>query len=256
MTLLGSFVRLFLATNPFIDSYIQSDWFGRWIFIGLLFLSLLSWSLLIYKTWVLNQVKKKCSVLKESFSEKEPLKLQFKRPIKGEMLEVPHPLFEIYKAFKAKALIIINRNHFFLGGERLFSPEDMEFLESDLFMTARSQMKVLESHVFILSTVVTLGPFIGLLGTVWGILVSFTKVKGGALSGGSEGMLAGLSLALTTTVIGLLVAIPALIGYSYLRSFLKDLRGEMESFSHRLISSLQLTLSKGEHVKEKTFTPE
>ena len=49
----------------------------------------------------------------DQFSDKDPLGLQFTRPQKGRLLEVPHPFFEIYKALKQKTLQIIGRNHFF-----------------------------------------------------------------------------------------------------------------------------------------------
>lgn len=235
------------AGNPFINAYLQSDWFGKGVFWGLIILSGISWTVLVHKGWVLFQVRKLSREFLSLFSEKEPLSLQFTRPMKGHILDVPHPFFEIYKSFKMKALAIINRNHFFLSGNVAFSGADLDLLESEMYVAMGLQMKKLEKHLFLLPTIATLGPFVGLLGTVWGILLSFSHMQGKSLMGGSEGMLTGLSLALATTVIGLLIAIPALVGNNCLKAALREQRREMEGFSHILLSSIELHYQKGEH---------
>lgn len=238
------------AGNPFISAYLQSDWFGKGIFWGLFILSGISWTVLIHKGWVLFQVRKLSREFISLFSEKEPLSLQFTRPMRGRLLEVPHPLFEIYKSFKIKALAIINRNHFFLSGNVSFAPMDLELLEAEMHVSIGQQMKKLDQFLFVLPTVITLGPFIGLLGTVWGILLSFSSMQGKASSGGSEGMLVGLSLALATTVIGLVVVIPAVVGYNYLKNALREQRRDMEDFSHLLLASIELHYQKGDHAAQ------
>ena len=96
---------------------------------------------------------------------------------------------------------------------------------------------------------VTLAPFLGLLGTVWGILLTFSQIEAKGMSGSNTGMLAGLSLALATTVVGLLVAIPALVGYNYLRNWLREYRREAEEFSHLLLTSVELQYRKPQDAK-------
>ena len=91
-----------------------------------------------------------------------------------------------------------------------------------------------------LSTIVTLAPFLGLLGTVWGILVAFNELQGGASLGSSTALLGGLSTALTTTVLGLLIAIPALIGYNYLKNAIRSYEKEMEDFGGYLTAQVEL----------------
>lgn len=236
--------------NPFINAYLQSDLFGKGVFAGLFILSAISWTLLLHKGWVLFQVRKLSTQFISIFSEKEPLNLQFSRPMKGHLLEVPHPFFEIYKSFKMKALAIISRNHFFLAGNVSFSRGDLDLLESEMYVSIGLQMKKLEKHLYILPTIATLGPFIGLLGTVWGILLSFSHMQGKSLVGGTEGMLGGLSLALATTVLGLLIAIPALIGNNYLKAALREQRREMEGFSHTLLSAIEIHYRLGEHATQ------
>lgn len=239
-------MSIFAAGNPFVSAYLQTDWFGKGIFWLLFTLSGITWTILVHKGWVFFHVRRLTKDLLSQFSTEDPLSLQFSRPMRGVFLEIPHPFFEIYKSFKAKALAIISRNHLFMIGAS-FSTTDLDLLESEMFNSVNKQIKKLEKHLYILPTIVTLGPFIGLLGTVWGILLSFSHMSTRV---GNEGMLAGLSLALATTVIGLVVAIPALIGNNYFKNALRVSRQEMEDFSHQLLSSIEIHYVRGEHAKE------
>jgi len=242
---------LLLATgNPFISAYVQSDWFGKGIFWALFVLSALSWTLVIHKIWIYYQVRRLSNEFSSLFSEKEPLGLQFTR-IKGRLLEVPHPFFEIYKALKQKTLQVINRNHFFApNAENILSEADLGLIDSQVQSALATQHKLLEKNLFVLSTVVTLGPFLGLLGTVWGILLTFSQLHSRGISSNNAAMLAGLSLALATTVIGLVVAIPALIGYNYLKNAGREYRRDMEDFSQLLLTSLELQYRKPDHAQK------
>lgn len=235
---------VFATGNPFVTAYFQSDWFGKGIFWGLFVLSALSWTVLIHKAWIFYQVRRLSDEFVTLFSDKEPLGLQFTKP-KGQLLEVPHPFFEIYKSLKQKTLQIISRNHFFAPkGESLLSEADLGLIESQVQSALAMQNKLLEKNLFILSTIVTLGPFLGLLGTVWGILLTFMELNSRGAASSNAAMLAGLSMALATTVIGLVVAIPALIGYNYLKNVGREYRRDMEDFSQLLLSTIELQYRK------------
>lgn len=240
-----------LATgNPFIAAYLQSDWFGKGIFWALFFVSALSWTILIHKGWIYYQVRKLSDEFSLLFSEKDPLNLQFTRP-KGHLLEVPHPFFEIYKALKQKTLQVISRNHLFApNSETVLSDSDLGLIDSSVQTTLASQQKLLEKHLFILPTIVTLGPFLGLLGTVWGILLTLSELHSRGAATSNSAMLAGLAMALATTVVGLLIAIPALVGYNYLKNAGREYRRDMENFSQLLLATLELQYRKPEHAQK------
>jgi biopolymer transport protein TolQ len=242
---------VFAAGNPFVSAYFQSDWFGKGIFWGLFILSGASWWVILHKSWIFFHVRRLSNEFKELFSDKDPLGLQWNRPLRGKMLEVPHPFFEVYKSMKQSALQVINRNHFFAPGqETRLSEADLDLIESQVHAAVASQSKKLEKHLFILSTIVTLAPFLGLLGTVWGILLTFSQIQEkGHAAASNASMLSGLSLALATTVIGLVVAIPALVGYNYLRNAGREYRRDMEDYSHLLLTSVELHYRKPEHAK-------
>jgi len=237
------------AGNPFISAYVQSDWFGKGIFWGLFLLSILSWSVIAHKGWIFFHIQRLSSQFASLFSEKDPLGLQCNRHLKGHLLEVPHPFFEIYKALKQNTLQIIHRNHLFAPkNETTLSEADLGLIESHVYTTMASQLKRLEKHLFVLSTVVSLAPFLGLLGTVWGILLTFSQLQEKGVSNNAS-MLGGLSLALATTVLGLVVAIPALVGYNYLKNRLREYQREAEDFSHLLLTAVELHYRKPEYEK-------
>lgn len=229
-----------LAANPVLDAYGQSDFFGKIIFVSLLFLSVVTWGLLIQKWLVQKTAKKQALQLQQLVP-----KLR-KHPLGLDMTLHAGPFLEIYQALKGQTLELLNKNKQVLKEEQsiYLSSSDIDLLESRLITTISSETKKMEKNLFILSTIVSLAPFIGLLGTVWGILVTFSELQSGGGANSSAAVMGGLATALGTTVLGLIVAIPALIAYNYLRSSTAHFSAEMEDFSHLLLASVELHYRK------------
>jgi biopolymer transport protein TolQ len=230
------------AGNPFLSAYFQSDFFGKGIFWALFALSALCWVIILYKSWQFWAVRKLSANFSDQFSEKkdDPLNLQWNRPLFSRIGEVPNPLFEIYRAVKQQTLQLMSRG----GQGSTLSGADLELIESQVGAAMSTAWKKLSRHIYILSMIVTLAPFLGLLGTVWGILLTFSQLQGG-LQASNAAMLSGLSMALATTVLGLLIAIPALVGHSYLKNTERETWQEMETFSHSLLASIELQHRRG-----------
>jgi biopolymer transport protein TolQ len=96
-----------------------------------------------------------------------------------------------------------------------------------------------EDKMVILSSLVSGGPFLGLLGTVWGVMVTF----GALTEKASIAQLApGVCGALVTTTLGLLVAIPATFGYNYLLTQVKIMSTELENFASTMADRVELEL--------------
>ena len=103
---------------------------------------------------------------------------------------------------------------------------------------ARTMVKY-EEKMVLLSSLVSGGPFLGLLGTVWGVMVTF----GALTEKASIAQLApGVCGALVTTTLGLLVAIPATFGYNYLLTEVKIMTTELENFASSLADRIELEL--------------
>ncbi len=221
--------------NPFFDAYTDSDLLGKVIFVSLIALSVITWSVLIHKIWLTRQVKKNSSQFRKCFfdAKGEPLNLPT-AIVKNS--EYPNAFGIIYDVLRTKTLEIFEKN----GKDNQLFSADVALLETHATSTIGSLTKFLEKNLYILSTIVTLAPFLGLLGTVYGILTTFTELKSTTGGGGNQIILGGLSLALSTTVLGLIDAIPALIGYNYLKNMVYEFDAEMDRFATDVLSTLEL----------------
>jgi biopolymer transport protein TolQ len=239
-----------ILASTFFKAYFQSDLFGKSIFLMLFALSSLSWIILIEKLFLVRKLKKLCKnfALHVKKSKLDFFQIPLPKDIEQYAKSNMHPFFEIFLLTKEKTLEILEKNSFFQkkpdkeGG--YLSQADMGLIDSHLSAKIVGIMQQLEKNLFLLSTVVTLAPFMGLLGTVWGILLTFTGLQTSSLVSGNTAVLSGLSMALATTVVGLVVAIPALVGYNYLRNTLKEFTQEMEIFSHYLLATVEIQYRK------------
>jgi len=243
----------FASLNVFASAYSQSDFFGKLIFLGLFILSAICWIVLIYKFWMTRQVRSLSYAFEAAYEKNKDKLLSIEReqiPINSKIKNLPHPFAEVFFAIKNKTVEVLNKNLFFARktdkdfSEVYLSTEDLELIESHALTTISKQNKQLEKNLFILSTIVTLAPFLGLLGTVWGILITFGALHQGGAASSNSVILGGLSTALATTVLGLVIAIPALIAYNYLKSSTKKLSSDTEDFLYSLLSTIELQYRK------------
>ena len=243
-----------MFASVFFSAYSHSDFFGKLILFSLVSLSVISWVVLVCKMKQTKRVKAVSTSFEKAFGPNisKLLALSVEDLPAPARKETPHPFGSIFLSLKQKTLDILNKNHFFAAQEKndldksqvYLSQIDLEIIESHVLTTISSENKQLERHLFILSTTVTLAPFIGLLGTVWGILITFSELQTGASLTSSNAVLGGLATALVSTVLGLVIAIPALIAYNYLKNSLKHYSSDMEDFLYRLLSTIELQYRK------------
>lgn len=239
--------NLFICANPFFEAYLHSDFLGKTIMIGLIFLSICTWIVLSYKAWLTYKARLNSKLFNVSFQEQKMDPLDIKPPLINS--NQPNPFYALYAVLKKQTLDILNKNRLFEKKDdalTFLSASDIEFIDAQLFSTIASQIKHLEKNLFILSTIVSLAPFLGLLGTVWGILMTFSELQSTAGGATNQMVIGGLSLALATTVLGLINAIPALIGYNYLKNAIQEFETEMESFSIEILSAVEMQYRKVE----------
>ena len=111
----------------------------------------------------------------------------------------------------------------------------MEAVERSLSRASVVEMGRMERHLGILATIAAVSPFVGLLGTVWGIIYAFQGI--GATGNANLATVApGISEALVATAIGLFAAIPALMAYNFFQGQLKQWQTELDDFALEFIS--------------------
>jgi len=131
-----------------------------------------------------------------------------------------------------------------VSAEIISQPGKREAKERAMQHGMQAQVRKLESMVPVLGTVAGTAPFVGLFGTVIGIIKAFASIAANS-GGGPEVVSAGIAEALITTACGLVVAIPALIGYNYCIHMTEVLMTDVELLVFDLIEVL-CPESKGE----------
>jgi biopolymer transport protein TolQ len=115
---------------------------------------------------------------------------------------------------------------------------DIESLERALARARTMAVTEMENKVPFLATTASAAPFIGLFGTVWGIMNSFRNI--GAKGAANLATVApGIAEALVATAIGLVAAIPAVMGYNYLSRRIRVISAEMETFTNDFLNIIR-----------------
>jgi biopolymer transport protein TolQ len=194
------------------------------IVIILLFFSVVSWTIILYK-WrqlrtVENDARKFLKMARDADSFKRLTSLYADNP--------DSPFYKLLlTAYKESA-----------ARQREGANHDTLAAVSNLLnVTTSEETSKLEGQLSFLATTANTAPFIGLFGTVWGIMDSFREI--GLRGTSSLAVVApGISEALITTALGLFAAIPAVLGYNFLSSKCRGLSSKMENASARIINLL------------------
>ncbi len=153
------------------------------------------------------------------------------------------PLYRIYHSGRdAISRIIKNKNDTTSSGLRA---RELDYFKATLEKGYIQETKKLNSLILYLTLAISGGPFLGLLGTVWGVMNTFAAMAE-AGEANITAIAPGIASALTTTVFGLVVAIPALFGYNYLAGKIKDQTADLGIFIDEFI-----LLVESEHGAEK-----
>lgn len=137
----------------------------------------------------------------------------------------------------------------FAHGIRKWGKSSVE-VEQAIIDGGDRQVSQLRKHLRVLNGASTVAPLLGLLGTVVGMIESFNTIATKAAMGKSEELAAGIGLALLTTAVGLMIAIPALIMYMYLSGRVDALVIEMDGLAQDLVD-----LISAEGLAEQARTP-
>jgi len=130
------------------------------------------------------------------------------------------------------------------------SPSSFEAVKVALEEAAANQAMVLEKGMIVLSTAVAGGPFIGLLGTVWGVMSTFAGIAE-SKQASLTAMAPGVAAALVATVTGLLVAIPAMFGYNFMVTTIRHMTQELDGFATRYANQMEHTYVDNRDLEEK-----
>ena len=218
----------------FFTSVSQSGFVGQAIVVFLLFISVYSWAIIFYKNGVLRRAWRGSMEMRDRFRADPDAMV--KRHSARERFDGSPFAAVLEAALGELALLYGARGPATARGE--LSVVHVDGIERCLERAIADETIALRRHLLILATTAGAAPFVGLFGTVWGIMKAFAAMSvTGTASIGS--VAPGVSAALTTTVAGLAVAIPALIGYNYLMNRVRIITVQMENFSSEIISAVE-----------------
>lgn len=213
----------------------QAHWIVKSVMLGLLACSVWVWAIAIDKTFLYARTRRSMDRFETAFWS-------------GQSLE------ELYRTLSAKpshsmaALFVAAMREW----KRSFESQARSFaglqvrIEKVMNVTIAREVERLERRLLVLATVGSAGPFVGLFGTVWGIMLAFVN-----LSNQSDGSQLGINVvagpiaeALVATAIGLAAAIPAVVAYNFLNAKIQDLSVEMESFTNDFLNIVKRNFLK------------
>ncbi len=202
--------------------FLQADIVVKTVMVGLMFASVWSWTIIFHKRGMLGKLNRRANRFEDSFWSGEPLDKIYMRVKKSK----EDPMLRTFSAGmdEWKAGIV--------GG--LPSNKNMQVslqqrVERSMSVAIGREMNHLERGMTFLASVASSAPFIGLFGTVWGIMNSFTAIA--SSNNTSLAVVApGIAEALFATAIGLVAAIPAAIAYNVLSDRLNRYADRLEAF--------------------------
>jgi biopolymer transport protein ExbB/TolQ len=230
-----------LAAGGLLFALENSTLPGKVIILLLFVASVFSWTVMITKFRMLRVAKQQRRHFLEVFrTDRQPLHLYT-----DQLRFEGAPVFSVYRAgckeLTFQLLGSAEVDETFRGrldSAPKISPAQMRVVTTAMERAVGETALRLESRMIILATAVSGAPFLGLLGTVWGVMDTFGDVAA-AGSANLAAMAPGVSAALITTVTGLLVAIPAMFGYNYLVSTLRGMIVELDNFAAELASEFE-----------------
>ena len=210
------------------------------VLILLVCMSLVSWYIIAVKTVYLRKARKQSDKFLDIFWKSKRLDETYNDA--GKLKQSP-----VAQMFRAgyKELTKLKKDE----KERDQEAESIELsgienVERALRRASLSETTELEKSISFLATVGSTAPFIGLFGTVWGIMHAFVNLSANSGDMGIQTVAGPIAEALIATAIGLLAAIPSVMAYNYFNQKIKVIQASMESFSNDFLNIVKRNFFK------------
>ena len=217
----------------------EVGWAGKIIFFILMGFSVVSWAMILLKYQFLRRSEKESHAFLTAFRKTKKVEELL---IHAEARKYS-PLAALFIEGHREAGVIVKTLP-----EGKVTDEDRPVISQEverlLKITTQDEISYMERYLAFLGTTGTVGPLLGLFGTVWGIMDAFYGI--GLKGAGDIGALApGLAAALICTISGLFVAIPAVIAYNYFSEKIRSIAIRCDSFSMEFLSFLERHILRG-----------
>ncbi len=204
-----------------IQLFLRADFVVKSVIIILIAASIFSWALIFEKYKLFKKIEKSTTSFEEKFWKSRSAESFYNSLTNREK----DPVANIFQSAMTELIKTKSKS----------SAVQSNRVSRVIEISADKEIKLIEKHFTFLATVGSTAPFIGLFGTVWGIMNSFQSI---AISRNTSLAIVapGIAEALFATALGLLAAIPAVVAYNKFNSDSKKYSGRIENFSKRFIS--------------------
>lgn len=224
-----------LASSSLQFAFEKATLEGKLVIAVLLLMSLLSWSVIITKLRQLQVARRQSRRFFAAFeATRDPLELSRR----DEAAFPGAPAYVVYAAAAEEVAFQLREQPVLVDGQARITRTGLKSVKVNLERVVAEEALELEKGMIILSTAVAGGPFIGLLGTVWGVMDTFAGVARAAAAT-LTAMAPGVSGALITTVVGLLVAIPAMFAYNYTVTSIRSITQRLDAFAAEFLTAVE-----------------
>src|SRR5437762_6557818 len=207
---------------------------GKITICVLALVSMFSWTVIITKARQIYRARKMAKKFFKAYrATRDPLELARQ----GADYDGA-PAFELYYTGAEELEYHLKNNPVEVKGEKKISHSAFDSVKVTLERIASAQALSLEKGMIVLSTAVAGGPFLGLLGTVWGVMETFAGIAQ-VQSASLTAMAPGVAGALIATVTGLFVAIPAMFAYNYMVTTIRAITQELDAFANEYATALE-----------------
>jgi len=211
----------------------SSGWVARFVLALLLLFSLISWAIILYKGAVLHRAHAQSDTFLDIFRKSS--KFSEVNSVCSQLRS--SPLVGVFQAGYLEVNQQVRGGGQAPAGARP-TVRSLESLSRSLARAAGVEMTRLERRLSFLATTASVSPFIGLFGTVWGIMEAFGDI--GRMGSANLVVVApGISEALITTAMGLLAAIPAAVFFNFFSSRVKVLSSMLDDFALEFLNIVE-----------------
>ncbi len=223
--------------------FIQADLIVKCVIIMLVMASVWSWSIIFQKKGLLSRLNKKANEFEDTFWSGEPLDKIYQR-VRGQKHD---PLLKTFAAGMEEWHVGVASG---VPSRESLQAGLRQRVERAMTLTIGREVSRLERGMTFLASVGSTAPFIGLFGTVWGIMNSFSSIA--ATNNTSLAVVApGIAEALFATALGLVAAIPAVVAYNVFSSALNRYADRLEAFADEFSAILSRHLDSQDSGKHR-----
>ena len=230
-----AFISIGATEMTVVDMVLKSGYVAKLVLLSLFVFSIVSWAIVYHKLRLFRKIRRETDMFKEMFAKRGKLENVYNYAKRLKNCSMARVFLAGYIELAAQFRLTMSEQNYEGSEDERMLLEKLDSVSRALERATAQEVTKLERWLIFLGTTGSVTPFIGLFGTVWGVMNAFSGI--GAQGSANIAVVApGIAEALIATAAGLFTAIPAVIAYNYFIYRLKIKATEMDNFSLDMLS--------------------